>query len=147
MFKKFIWIFALAFSFVLSQSAFSHSGMCGEGLKKMVESLNLDAAQKEKIKPILEKLKTDMKANVDQMKDLRTQMHQQETSATMDQSAVDGLIDKKTKLLGDMMKAKAAAKNQIYNILNEQQKTALQNKWKQVEEKMEAKYKECHEDN
>lgn len=146
MFKKLIGIVALAFTFALSQSAFAHSS-CGEGLKNMVESLKLDPAQKEKIKPILDQLKTSIRASADQMKDLRTQMHQQVTSTTMDQGAVDGLIDKKTKLIGDMMKAKMTAKNQIFNILNDQQKTELQNKWNKVEEKWAAKFKECHDDN
>jgi Spy/CpxP family protein refolding chaperone len=144
--KKFIWMVALAFSFQLNQAAFAHSSACGEGFKSMIESLKLDDTQKEKIKPIMEQLKTSMKASWTQMKDLESKLKQQVTSANMDQNTVNGLVDQKTKLIGDMIKAKMTAKNQIYNLLNDQQKSQLQAKMKDLEEKMAAKYKECHED-
>ncbi|MBA2653391.1 MAG: Spy/CpxP family protein refolding chaperone [Tatlockia sp.] len=146
MLKKLIAVAVLAVSFVLSQTALADSSICRESLQKMVESLKLDDAQKEKIKPILEQLKTTMQGSWSQMKDLRTQIDQQANSATMDQNAVNGLIDQKVKLIGEMMKAKFAAKNQISTILNEQQKTELQDKMKKMEEKMAEKYKDCHDD-
>ncbi|MBA2710207.1 MAG: hypothetical protein H0U57_06420 [Tatlockia sp.] len=194
MFKKIIGIAALAFSFALSQSAFADSSICGEGMKKMVESLNLDSSQKEKIKPIMEQLKSTMQASVEQMKEVSNQMNQQASSgsqgssaaqgstsehgsvatqgtstdqsgsamqgsttdhsgtanhassSTMDQGSMDALVDRKTKIIGDMMKAKMAAKQQIFGILNDQQKTQFQSKMKDAEEKMIAKFKECHED-
>ena len=146
MYKKLLGIAAVAFSFALSQTSFAHSSFCGEGLSKMVESLKLDDAQKEKIKPILEQLKSTAQTTWPQMKDIRTQLDQQVTSATMDQGTVNGVVDQKTKLIGDMIKAKIAAKNQIYNVLNDQQKTTLQTMMKNAEEKMEAKLKDCHDD-
>lgn len=146
MYKKLIGIAAIAFSFALSQATFAHSSFCGEGLGKMVESLKLDDAQKAKIKPILEQLKTTAQNTWPQMKDLRTQLDQQVTSPTMDQSTVNGIVDQKTKLIGDMIKAKIAAKNQIYNVLNDQQKATLQTMMKNAEEKMAAKFKDCHDD-
>ncbi|CDZ75776.1 periplasmic protein [Legionella massiliensis] len=145
MYKKLMWMFALTFSFILSQSAFAGSH-CHGGFKSMIESLKLDDTQKEKVKPILEQLKTTMKASWTQMKGLETQISQQVTSATMDQNAVNALVDQKTKLIGDMIKAKIAAKNQIYNLLNDQQKATLQAKMKDFEEKMAAKFKDCHDD-
>ena len=135
----------LVFSFALSQAVFANSWECG-GIKKMVESLNLDDAQKTKIKPILEQLMTVGKNAGSQMNDLDKQIKQQVISTSMDQSTVDGLIDKKAKLIGDMMKAKVTAKNQIINILNADQKTKLQNKMKEFEQKMVDKYKQCHGD-
>ena len=144
MYKKFLWVVALAFSFVLSQTAFADSNDCGKGLKEMVGSLKLEDAQKEKIKPILEQLKSNMKDNWSQMKDLDTQIEQQANSATMDQATVDGLVDKKSKLIGNMIKAKIMAKNQIFAVLNETQKTELQKMMKKMEEKMEEKFKSCH---
>jgi Spy/CpxP family protein refolding chaperone len=144
MYKKFLWIVTFAFSLVLSQACLADS-MCGGGLKQMVESLKLDDAQKAKIKPILEQLKSTVKDSWTQMKDLDTQINQQVSSATMDQTMVNGLVDKKTKLIGDMMKAKLMAKNQILGILNDKQKTEIQTKMKNLEEKIAAKFKSCHD--
>mgnify|MGYP000488118000 CR=1 FL=1 len=145
MYKKLLGILVLACSFVISTTTFANSEACGEGMSKMIESLKLDDSQKQKIKPILENLKTSMKQSGEQMRDLSKQINDQATSSTMDQSAVNDLIDKKAKLIGDMMKAKVMAKNQIYAVLNDQQKTQLQNKMKQMEEQMKAKFKSCHD--
>lgn len=144
--KKILWIVAFAFSLVLSQTAVADSWGCGEGMKKMVESLKLDDAQKAKIKPILEQLKSTMKDNWTQMSGLDTQIKQQVQSANMDQSTVDGLVDQKTKLIGNMIKAKIMAKNQIANILTADQKTQLQGMMNKLEDKIAAKFKSCHED-
>ncbi|STY29325.1 16 kD immunogenic protein [Legionella wadsworthii] len=146
MYKKIMQIAAFAATLVLSPVVLAHSGECGGGLKSMVESLKLDQNQKSKIEPILNQLKTTIKNDAAQMRDLSQQIHQQVQSTNMDQSVVDNLIDKKTKLIGDMMKAKITAKNQIYAILNQQQKTELQNRMKKMEEKMAEKFKKCHEE-
>lgn len=143
MYKKLIAILSLAFSLVVCQVAFAE---CGEGMRTMIDSLKLDDAQKAKIKPILEQLKTAVKDNGPQLMDVSKQINQQVTSGTMDQATVDGLIDKKTKMIGDMIKAKVAAKNQIFAVLNDQQKSELQTKFKALEEKMEAKFKSCRDE-
>ncbi|MFA5960771.1 MAG: Spy/CpxP family protein refolding chaperone [Tatlockia sp.] len=144
--KKLITVVAFVFSFALGQVAYADNWGCGEKIKTMVESLNLDSGQKDKIKPVMEQLKTSMEGSVTQMKDISGQLKQQMESTTMDQSTVNDLIDKKTKIIGDMMKAKVMAMNQVYNILNPQQKMQLQTKVKQVEEKMEEHFKSCHDE-
>jgi protein CpxP len=145
MYKKLLGIFVLVGAFVLTTPLLAHSGMCGEGMSKMLESLKLDDSQKQKIKPIMDSLKANMKQSADQMVDLSKQLNAQMVSETPDQSAVNDLVDKKAKLIGDMMKAKIDAKMQIYAVLNSQQKTVLQNKMKQIEEKMAEKFKGCHD--
>src|SRR5689334_18177175 len=99
MYKKLIWTVALVFSFMLAQSAFAASS-CGQGLRTMVESLKLDDSQKEKVKPILEQLRTTMKDTHSQMKDIQSKIHQQVVSPTMDQNTVTSLVDQQTKLIG-----------------------------------------------
>ncbi len=145
--KSLLWIIAATFSLVLGQASFAESRHCGEGMKKMIEKLQLDATQKAKIMPVLDQLKTTMQANWSQMKDLRMQIHQQIQSDSMDQATVDGLIDKKTKLMGDMMKAHVNAKHQIYMLLNPQQKTTWQNMVKKWQDKMASKAERCMEQN
>ncbi len=145
MYKKILGTTALVFSLAISPAVFAHDS-CGGGMKKMLESLKLDATQKEKIKPIMDNMKSTMKADVAQMKDLNKQLNEQTLSATMDQSTVDGLLDKKVKLMGDMMKAKVMAKNQIYVVLKPEQKTKLQDDMKKMEAKMEAKFKSCEQE-
>lgn len=145
MYKKFIWIVSLAFSLVFSQTVFADSWGCGEGIKQMVATLKLDDAQKEQISPILDQLKSSMKDIGTQLGDLDTQINQQLYSASMDQAVVDDLIDKKAKLIGDMIKAKVAAESQIFAVLNTQQKMQLQDMIKKLEDKIAAKFKSCHE--
>ena len=144
MYKKLFWTVALAFAFLLSQNVSADSWGCGKGLKEMVESLKLDDTQKAKIKPVLEQLRTTMKDNGAQMKTLDTQINQQADSEKADQSAVNNLIDKKAQLIGNMMKAKMAAKTQIYTVLNANQKAELNTMVNKMEEDMRAQFKKCH---
>ena len=145
MYKKLLGVVLFAFSLVLSQTTFADSWGCGEGLKSMLAKINLTADQKTKIKPILDKLKSDLKDNASQMKDLDKQIHDQVVSAKMDEDTVNGLVDKKATLIGNMMKAKISAKNQIINILTADQKTKLQGMMDKLEDKIAAKFKSCHE--
>jgi periplasmic protein CpxP/Spy len=64
----------------------------------------------------------------------------------MDQSAVDDLVNKKATLIGDVMKAKIKAKNQIFVILTPQQRTQLHDMMQKLEDKIAEKYKNCHAD-
>lgn len=144
MYKKFLWMIALAFSLVLSQTTFADAWNCGKGLKEMVESLKLDNAQKAKIKPVLDKLKSNLKDNWMPMKDLDAQIEEKTNSATMDEATIDSLVDKKSKLIGNMMKAKIMAKNQIFSILNAAQKIELQQMIKKMEEQIAEQLKSCH---
>ncbi len=145
MYKKILWIGALAFSFVLSQTAFADSWSCRKGMEEMVGSLKLDNSQKGKIKPILDQLRSRMKDNGTQMKDLDAQINQQLDSTPMDQATVDSLVDKKTKLIGNMIKAQIMAKNQILAILNTQQRTELNTMMKKMDSKIAAQFKKCHQ--
>ncbi len=146
MYKKLIGIVAIASSLAFSSIAMANSWGCGKGLKSMVESIRLDEAQKEKVKPILEQLKANKETTHTQMKDVDKQLHQQFEAATVDQGTVDGLVEKKVKLIGDMMKAKIAAKIQILAVLNTEQKMELKKMMMKKEEKMVEKFKNCHED-
>lgn len=145
MFKKLFWIAALSCSLMVS-GAYAKSGMCGKRLEAMVHSLKLSDEQKTKIHPIIDQLKSTMKTSAAQMKDLSNQLDQQVQSATMDQSVVDGLVDKKAKVIADSMKAKFAAQGQIFAVLTAEQKTQLHDMMKSQHEQMKAKYKKCHDE-
>ncbi|KTC86525.1 Spy/CpxP family protein refolding chaperone [Legionella brunensis] len=108
---------------------------CGVRMKEMMSSLNLDATQQSKIKAIKDQLKQSQKANWEQMKSIRSQIHELVTADTLDKSKLDSLIDKKKELLGQMMKAKITAKQEIYSVLNTNQKTQFKQMMKQWEEK------------
>lgn len=143
MYRKLLWITALTF-FLLNQNAFADIKECGKGLKEMVSTLKLDKAQKEKIKPIFDQLTLNLKDSWMQMNDIDTQIEQQTNSITMDHSAVDVLVNKKSMLIGSMMKAKILAKNQIFVVLNEPQKVKLQLMLKMKEAKITNRYTNCH---
>lgn len=145
MYKKLLWIAVLAASFVLSQATFADS-MCGKRMSDMIESLKLDATQKDKIKPILDQLKINMKDSKNQMNDLDKQIAQLDQAPNIDQAAIDALIDKKALVIGTIMKNKSLAKNQIIAILTPKQKTELQDMMKKEEDKLVSTWKKCHGD-
>lgn len=136
---------ALACSLVLGQAAYSDS-MCGKGIKKMLDTIKLDEAQKEKVKPFLEQQASTMKELGGQMQALDTKLDEQMNSAQPDQSAIDGMVDQKVKLIGQMIKTKISTKVQIFGVLNTDQRSQLQGMLKKTAEKIAEKYKECHQD-
>ena len=146
MYKTIVWIIAFTASLVFTQTvlAADSCGCGGEGLKRMVSDLKLDDAQKAKIMPIVDQLKTNTKNNWSQMNDLDKQIHQQVSSDKMDLTTLNGLVDQKTKLIGDNMKAKFTAESQIMSNLTAEQRTTLQSKMKALEHKMAEKFKSCH---
>jgi protein CpxP len=64
----------------------------------------------------------------------------------MNESTVNSLIDRKTQLIGDMMKAKITERSKICAVLNPQQKTEWQNKMKQMNGKWISKFKNYQEE-
>lgn len=146
MYKKILGIMALVFSMGMSQSVLADSTSCGEGLKSMLQSLNLTDAQKEKIKPMVEQQKTAMKDLHTQLHDVDTQIDKQLSTTPVDQSALEGLVDKKGQLIGSMIKSKLMIRAQMFTILTAEQKAKLQQMFKQVEDKMAAKFKHCNQD-
>lgn len=142
MIKRISWLITFFCVLAFNPVAFSNPSLC-QKLETMVQSLNLDEAQKAKIKPILAQLKTDAKAAADQMDGISSQISEQVNSAQMDQTKVNALVDKQASLIGDVMKAKIKAKNQIFSVLKPDQKTTLQNMVKKVEEKIANEFKKC----
>ncbi|ASQ46088.1 Spy/CpxP family protein refolding chaperone [Legionella clemsonensis] len=156
---KKISLVALVLSFALGQSAFaapandtstsnqttsttssmsSDNGSCpcpGKRMQEMMDSLNLDASQQAKIKAIKDQLKQSQQSNWEQMKSIRSQIHDLIAADTLDNSKLNSLISQKKELLGEMMKAKISAKQQIYSVLNADQKSQFKQLMKQWEEK------------
>lgn len=141
--KKMLWIIAFAFSFGISHNVLADS-WCGGGLRTVVQSLKLDETQKGKIQPILDQLKSSLKDSWSQMDAIDSKISQQADSANMDRDTVNGLVDQKTQLIGNMMKAKIMAKNQILAVLTDKQKAELQSMMKKAEDKIASKFKSCH---
>lgn len=146
MYKKLLWIILIISSLTLSNLAFSAPPYCRLGLNKLVQMINLDSAQKEKIKPILDQLKSTISGARSQMHGLGEQITQQVDSTDMNQGTLDSLISQKVKLIGEMIKAKLMAKHQIFGILNPQQREKLQSMVKMVNDRVTALFKKCHEE-
>lgn len=143
MYNKLLWTVVFICSLIMSQSMHASSIRCGVGIKKMVDSLKLDETQKAKIDPILEKLQANMQNIGEEMNQVDTDLQQAIDSDTMDPDKVNGLVDKKSKLIGEMIKAKIMVQSQIVYILNPQQKKELQAMMKKMKDKIAAEFKSC----
>lgn len=141
--RKIVGIIITCCYLVFSSNLFAHTMMCGKGLATMVQSLKLDDGQKAKVKPIMDKLLSSVKDNGTQMQDISKQLDQQIWAADANQDTINGLIDKKTALLGSMMKARISAQSQILAILNPQQKAEFKMMVDKMRAKMADQYKNC----
>jgi protein CpxP len=143
MYKKILGIATVTAALVLGQTAMAESRCVGGGIKRVVESLNLDKTQKEKIKSILEEMKTGMTERSTQLDTINNEINEQVKSDTTDQSKLDSLVDKKAGLIGDMIKAKLNATRAISLVLTAKQKTELQTRLQRIEDKIASQFKDC----
>ncbi|KTD51754.1 16 kD immunogenic protein [Legionella quinlivanii] len=128
-----------------SQAASTDNGkLCSHAQRwqEMVQTLQLTQDQQDKIKAIKDNAKSAMKANWTQMKSIREEMKALVMSPTLDQGKLDALVQQKTTLIGNMMKTKITMKNQIYNLLNDQQKQQYQTLMTQWETKKREFFKQ-----
>lgn len=124
-----------------NQMASTHQESCGcQHMKDMMKAFDLDKSQQAKIKTIKEDLSQSQQANREQMRSIRTQIHEFITSGSTDEAKLNGLIDQKKELLGQMIKARIMAKQQMYNVLTDKQKTQFKEKLQQWEQEHKAKH-------
>jgi len=149
MFKKIILCSSLAFSLAVAaplvfaddtSSNTAPSTLCQKRMDFMNKTLQLSSDQQAKIKAIHDSGKAAMKANWQQLKGLKDQMKQLVASDKLDQGQLDTLVQQKTALMGTMMKARVTLQNQVYNVLNDQQKKQFHD----AMAKWEAQKKEWH---
>lgn len=145
MFKKILWIVAMVSCLAFNQNALADSMCRHEGFKDMISAMKLDEAQKAKIQPIMEQMKSTMKDLRPQLVNVDKQIKDMFRSDTIDTSSMTSLVDQKSKLIGEMMKAKFTAQSQIMAVLTTEQKSTIRAKIQAMEDKIAAKYKECHE--
>ncbi|WP_207384182.1 Spy/CpxP family protein refolding chaperone [Legionella nagasakiensis] len=112
-------------------------------MQKISQELNLTADQKEKIKAIKEEARKSLQANKEEMISIRTQVKELIKSDKIDEAKLNKLLEQKKEILASKMKTKIMMKNQIYNVLNAQQKAKFsammdkwENKWKNKMKKM-----------
>lgn len=144
MYKTFLSAAIVTSALILSNNVFANHHACWTKLSTMVQSLKLDDAQKAKIDPLMAQLDTTMKSSGDQMRDVSNQLDQLMWVVPMDQSAVDSLVDKKARLIADVMKAKISTQSQVITLLNTDQKAQLQSMEKKMQDKMSKQFKSCH---
>ncbi|QDP72613.1 hypothetical protein FOG18_08630 [Legionella israelensis] len=127
--KGMIWLSAIAFS--LSVNTATVFALPADNMKKcpgheykekMLEKLNLTDAQKKQIEDIKKQYKEGMRAKFGELKNLRSQMIDLVKSDKIDENQLNQLVNQKKEILGSILKSKIMMKNQIYNVLNDDQK-------------------------
>lgn len=107
---------------IADHGSYHNCGSCKK-MQKLETELNLTATQKEKITEIKKQSKDEFKSTLNELKALKKEMKDFVKSETMDDKKLDELVTKKTELTGKLMKIKLKMKHEIYNILDEDQKT------------------------
>lgn len=125
----------------------SHGSMpCSskERMQHMIQMLQLTPEQQQKIKAIKDKNMTTIRESWKQIKELRSQIKGMITTNKVDETALDKLIQQKSALMSTLTKTKIMTKNEIYNLLTDQQKQQYQEMMQKWEEKKAMFKKECH---
>ncbi len=95
------------------------------GEDPMFSQLNLTDAQKQQIKALHEKARTDSEAYHDQLEGSREQMHAIVEAATFDEAAARVLLAKEAQVETELKLIRIRTDNAIYNVLTAEQKAKL----------------------
>lgn len=91
----------------------------------MFRQLNLTDAQKQQIKTLREKQRTDSESYHDQLEGIREQMHPLVDAATFDEAAVRALLAKEAQLETELKLIRIRTDNAVFNVLTAEQKAKL----------------------
>jgi Spy/CpxP family protein refolding chaperone len=126
MIKKHRLLIVLASLFFICQVAFSKSYECGDSIKEIGSYLELDKDQLKKIDPILKKLKKIIHDRAIKIRGLNKEINEKIASELMDENNMKRLIDRKSKLITEVIKLKVKTSHKIYIFLRKKQKVKYQ---------------------
>lgn len=134
--KKILTVAGLALALTLGGTAMAggdrghhgdgHHGMGHHMMKRMFSKLDLTEQQQEEVKSIMSAFKEQMKDKKDGHMAFRDQLKGLIQAETFDEAAVRTLIESKQAERVSAGIAKARMKNQIWNVLTEQQQAKLE---------------------
>jgi Spy/CpxP family protein refolding chaperone len=140
--KKTLLFTALALSMSLSQASLACHGdshwMYGERYEKMEKKLHLTSDQKDKIKELRLAAHKAMQPLRQDLRDNHMKLNELARANTLDEGAIDSLINQQKEILGKLMKMRLMIKHDITMDLTEKQRSDMVS--------MAAKWKEHHKD-
>jgi len=127
MIKKLILLPVILLSFTFSQGTLAHDNAqkpgCGcQAMQKMTKELDLTSEQQAKIKAIRTQARDTLQTKRQEMIKLRAEINALIQTDKLDEAKLTALINQKKEIVGSVMKTRITVKNQIYNVLNAQQK-------------------------
>ncbi len=127
MFKKLAKISIAIFVVALCTTTFAkgptHQCYC-KPFDKMI-NLNLTPEQETKILDIRKQTHQSLQATYVDLKSVQSQIRGLITSSKLDESKLDALVNQKKELLASIMKARIKMRNQVYNLLDDSQKSSF----------------------
>lgn len=135
---KFMSLSALALTFALVQSptALACSDMHKKDwVVKVAEKLHLNSEQKAKVKAYAHKTEMDIAVKRHELQAICKHINETFHSGMMNETKIDEFADKKTRLMGEIIKLKLQERYEIYQTLDAKQKTEMDHIVQQWEEK------------
>lgn len=136
MMKKHTLLITLLSSLFIYHTAFSNSYDCGDSIKEIGSYLELDKIQISKIDPMLKSLKKITKDRALKIRKLNNEINKQTASELMHENNIDELVDKKAKLISEIIKLKVKTNHKIYLLLKRNQKIRYQKLMQNCHDKM-----------
>ncbi len=100
-----------------------HGGRGGPGM--LFAHLDLSDTQKEQLKALREKARTEAQAYAEQLKPIRESLRTAVEAKTFDEAAVRALIAKEAQIMTELNVIRTRTENAAYNLLTAEQKTKL----------------------
>jgi Spy/CpxP family protein refolding chaperone len=130
--KKFLYLSALALSFVLFQSpaALASHEPCGcaaatHKVHEVIKDLDLTKDQKDKIKKIMDQARDGLKAKHHESHDVRMLINSSFKNDTITEPKIDEFVNKEQQIIGAMLKIRMMERYELAKVLTTEQKAKL----------------------
>jgi hypothetical protein len=128
--------FALTFALVQSPAALACSDMHKKDwVVRVAEKLHLSSEQNAKVKAYAHKTKMNIAVKRHELQTICKHINETFHSGMMNETKLDEFADKKTRLMGEIIKLKLQERYEIYQTLNAKQKAEMDHMVQRWEEK------------
>lgn len=141
--KSLFTAFVMAMSLLLGQFAFAGGCMYDHDMKGVLSSLKLDDKQKMGIENMLKQAKVSLKDQWNTLHGLQQQISDMVLSSDMDMTKLNGLIDQRSKVMAEVMRARIDMKHQMFMMLNPEQQKMFKNMMQERHEAFMKKIESC----
>lgn len=135
--------FVMAMSLLMGQFAFAGGCMFNHDMKGVLSSLKLDDKQRMNIEKMVDQTKMSLQGQWVTLHNLDQKISDMVVSSNVDTTKLNSLVDERSKLMSQVMRARVDMKHQVFMMLSPEQQKMFKDIMQQKHEAFMKKVEAC----